>query len=460
VPADRLAGILAGGHGEDQIALRPDGGYVRRLVEAASPAGAAHRDWAPDGGYALIVGRLDGLTAELARWLARRGAGHVVVGATGEPDAAGVADLRAELSDLGAELTVTDGDPAEVLSGAPAVVLLHAEPDEPGATLTTLTPAELDAATHATLTRFRGLVDRIGTDARTSLVLLTPLAAIWGSARRGASTAAYAILAALARHRRDAGGHALVVALGGQDPRSAGSDRPMPPATVTALLTRLLDRDETSAVLADLDLDRMVTSVPGPRALGLMRELPEVARTLRTPAGAESTLAAALTARLRPLDAPARRRALLDLVAEHAAAILGHPDRRAINPEEAFSASGFDSMLAVQFRNQLRTATGVPLPATVVFDHPTPNALVDLLVDELCGETGQSGQVLGELARLEAVLSGLSPDVAGGQEITARLHALVRRWSGGGTPAPTADDIGSATADELFELLDNDYGVA
>lgn len=117
-------------------------------------------------------------------------------------------------------------------------------------------------------------------------------------------------------------------------------------------------------------------------------------------------------------------------------------------------------MLAVQFRNRLRTATGVPLPATVVFDHPTPNALVDLLFDELCAETAESEQVLGELARLESVLAALSPDVAGGKEITARLNGLARRWSESAAPAPRADDIESATADELFDLLDNDYGVA
>ncbi|WSN08775.1 SDR family NAD(P)-dependent oxidoreductase [Micromonospora sp. NBC_01699] len=465
-PTGRLAGILAGGHGEDQIALRPDGAHVPRLVEAAlpapsAPARPARRDWAPDGGYALIVGRLDGLTMELARWLARRGAAHVVVGAAGRPDPTVVAALRAELSDLGAELTVTDDDPTapDPVPGTPAVVLYLAEPDEPGATLTTLTAGELDDVIRTTVPRVRDLPG-LGTDATTSLVLVTPLSAIWGSARRGASTAAYATTQALARQRRDDGGHALVVALGGQDPRSAGSDRPVAPATVTALLEQLLDQDETSGVIADIDMDRMIASVPGPRALGLMRELPEVAEALRTPPGAEATLADALTARLRPLDAPTRRKVLLDLVAEHAAAILGHPDRRAIRPEEAFSAIGFDSMLAVQFRNRLRTATGVPLPATVVFDHPTPNALVDLLFDELCAETAESEQVLGELARLESVLAALSPDVAGGKEITARLNGLARRWSESAAPAPRADDIESATADELFDLLDNDYGVA
>ncbi|MGW1061350.1 type I polyketide synthase [Micromonospora rubida] len=457
-PTGRLAGILAGGHGEDQIALRPDGAYVRRLVGAALPAGAAHRDWPPGGGPALIAGSLNGLTAELARWLARRGASHVVFGAAGRPDATAVADLRAELSGLGAELTVTDGDPADpdLVPGTPSVVLYLAEPDEPGATLTALTPEELDDALRATVSRVRDLPG----GPTTSLVLVTPLGGIWGSARRGASTAAYATLQALAQQRHDGGAHALVVALGGQNPRSAGIDRPMAPATVTTLLERLLDRDEASGVIADLDVDRMMASVPGPRALGLLRELPEVAEALRTPPGAETTLAAALTARLRPLDAPTRRKVLLDLVTEYAAAVLGHPDRRAIRPDEAFSASGFDSMLAVQFRNQLRTATGVPLAATVVFDHPTPNALVDLLVDELCSETAESGQVLGELARLETVLAALSPDIAGGKEITARLNSLVRRWAGSAAPAEDVDGIGSATADELFDLLDNDYGVA
>jgi hypothetical protein len=311
-----------------------------------------------------------------------------------------------------------------------------------------------------TVAGVRDLDDRLGTDDKTTLVLVTPLSGIWGSARRGASTAAYAGLQALAQQRRDRGAHALVVALGGQDPRSAASDRPLAAATVTALLEQLLERDETAGVIADIDMGRMVASVPGPRALGLMRELPEVADALRATPGEDTAPAGALTARLQPLDPQARRKLLLDLVAEHAAAVLGHPDRRAIRADRAFSASGFDSMLAVQFRNQLRTATGVPLAATVVFDHPTPDALVDLLVEELCSETAESEQILGELARLETALAALAPDIAGGKEITARLNSLVRRWSDSTATAADTGDIGSATADELFELLDNNYGVA
>ncbi|MER7009757.1 KR domain-containing protein [Dactylosporangium sp. NPDC000555] len=457
-----LAAVLAGGHDEDQVALRPGGGHMRRLLRVDPPAGPAQRDRSPAGGAALITGGLGELTAQLARWLAGRGATHIMVTDVDGADTTTVRALRAELAGLGAELTVTDRGPGdcEPPAGLALSTVVHrAGQEEAGSALTALTDAELDDAMHAAVSAVESL-DRLPAAEDASLMLLTPLSGVWGAVRRGASTAACAAVQALAHRRRDRGAHALVVALGGQDSRPSAIDRPLTPATVTALLERLLDQDEPSGVIADLDVDRIVASAPAPRVLGLMRELPEVTRALRAASAEEGTEpAAALTGRLLPLDPPARRKVLLDLVTGHAAAVLGHSDRRTVRPDQAFSDGGFDSMLAVQFRNQLRTATGVRLATTVVFDYPTPNAVVDVLYDELCSEAAESGQVLGELARLETALADLSPDTPVGKEIADRLNTLVRRWAPSAAPAVDADRIGAATADELFEILDSDYGV-
>ncbi|MEJ8641987.1 acyl carrier protein [Streptomyces sp. MS1.HAVA.3] len=97
--------------------------------------------------------------------------------------------------------------------------------------------------------------------------------------------------------------------------------------------------------------------------------------TGRTAAAAPAGAPDRFAERLGRVPEEEREAFLTDVVRDHVAAVLGHASKHTVEPGRAFQEMGFDSLAAVELRNQLGAATGVRLPATVVFDHPTPLAL-------------------------------------------------------------------------------------
>ncbi len=157
------------------------------------------------------------------------------------------------------------------------------------------------------------------------------------------------------------------------------------------------------------------------------------------------------------------------MVTRHAAAVLGHPGTGPVRPERTFAEVGFDSMLAVRFRNALCEATGLAVPPTAVFDHPTPEALAAHLDAELSAAPAPPSPLLAELDRLAALLTAAPPGADDGDGVGERLDELLRGWRrragapGDGAVPPgavqdTATVTETATADELFALIDNDFG--
>jgi len=152
---------------------------------------------------------------------------------------------------------------------------------------------------------------------------------------------------------------------------------------------------------------------------------------------------------------------LLELVRAHASAVLGHDRADAVSAEQGFLDIGFDSLTALELRNRLTGATGRKLPATLIFDYPSVAAVADHLTAEFgADESRRIGEHLATLeATLEAALAGVGPGDEQRLALAARLQALAGRLA----PPPdrtgsTADELGSSSAEELFELLDGELG--
>ncbi|MEV6319378.1 type I polyketide synthase, partial [Streptomyces sp. NPDC051776] len=133
------------------------------------------------------------------------------------------------------------------------------------------------------------------------------------------------------------------------------------------------------------DWDRFTPAYTSVRPSALLADLPEArtALTTVTESLARDTAGSELQDRLGLLPAAERQRALLELVSDRAAQVLGHVGAGAVEASRSFRDLGFDSLTAVELRNRLAAETGLKLPSTLVFDHPTPTALVRLLTQKL-----------------------------------------------------------------------------
>ncbi|MEU6671192.1 type I polyketide synthase [Streptomyces sp. NPDC046727] len=451
--ADRLVAALAGT--EDQVAVRASGAFGRRLRRA--PAGGTTPDWSPTG-TTLVTGGTGGLGAHVARWLARAGAEHLVLTGRRGPEAPGAAELAAELTALGARVDIVACDVADrdalarVLAEHPVDAVFHLAGIERYRPLDELTPADLTEVAAAKVTGAL-LLDELTRDRQLSaFVLFTSGAGVWGSSGQAAYAAANTHLDALAARRRAEGLPATAVAWGHWD--GAGmSDGParaqmlrwglpaMAPHRAVAALAGALARDEASLVVADIDWPVFAPTFTLARRSPLLAGLPEAADPADT--------APAPAAPADRLD----RAALLDLVLAETGAVLGHASGTGLPAGRAFQELGFDSLTAVELRNRLRDATGLPLPATLVFDHPTPEALAERLAGELTG--GQPAEAPGSTPAPAAVtdddpivIVGMGCRFPGGADSPERLWDLV---------AAGRDAMTGFPADRGWDVTDTGY---
>ncbi|WUS37126.1 SDR family NAD(P)-dependent oxidoreductase [Kitasatospora sp. NBC_01250] len=396
-----LAQALGGGT-EDQLALRATGLLARRLVRAAQGEATG---WRPSG-TVLVTGGTGALGAEVARWLARGGAEHLVLTSRRGPQAPGAAELREELAGLGVAVTIAACDVADRAALAdllgsleqPLDAVVHAAGAVADAALAESGLADLAEVIDAKVSGAAHLDALLGDTELDAFVTFSSIAGVWGSGGQAAYAAANAFLDALVTSRRARGLAGTSVAWGpwGGAGMAAGAAAEehlrrfglpvMDPAAALIGLQLALDGAAPTSVVADVDWARFVPSFTAARPRPLLGELAEVRQLLaaeQTAAAPGSSEETGLRGRLAAMTGADRDRALLDLVRGEVATVLGYAGAHAVEPTRAFQALGFDSLTAVELRNALNTATGLKLPSSAVFDYATPTALAGHLRDEL-----------------------------------------------------------------------------
>jgi acyl carrier protein len=393
--------------------------------------------------------------------------------------AGGAAELVAELEGLGARVRVAACDMAERDQAAgligslerPLTAVVHAAGVLDDGVLESLTPDRVDAVLRPKVDAAVHLHELTAGLDLAVFALFSSAASTFGGLGQGNYAAANAFLDALAQRRRANGLSAVSLAWGlwaqtsgmtghlGDDQLdrlARGGLAPLSTSDGLKLFDAAIARDDALLVPVRLTSSALrATSGPAPALLrGLVRA---PGRRVVEPGSVPD--AESLRRRLGGMTLDDRDQALAELVHGQVAAVLGHATADTVDADRGFLELGFDSLTAVELRNRLNTATGLRLPATLVFDYPTPLALTGYLAGEIVPETtSPAASLLTELASLR---DGLAAFTAGGdarEEITVRLKALMAMW-GADDPAE-GSDLDAATDDEMFDLLGKEFGIS
>ncbi|MFF7366077.1 SDR family NAD(P)-dependent oxidoreductase [Streptomyces sp. NPDC008125] len=454
--------------GADELAVRGGTVLLPKLVPAEpgpeAPAPAA-------GGTVLVTGGLSATGAPLVRRLVTAlGARQVLVAdGTTTPEEADALTAGTE-----AETVVSDLDPADraalaallsgIPDGTPLTAVVHLGPAGEGAPIGERTPHLLDEALRRHGDAAWNLHELTTGLDLSAFVLLTSAHSLVHGAEEAHHAAAHTFLDALARHRHALGLPATAVALAPENATVGAGLLPLSAARTTALLDEAL-RTPAAALFALHPDQGALRALAGhlPPVLGTLVRTPGRAGTRP---GTGRSAAAELRSRLAGRSEEERGRILLELVRSHVATLLGHPSPEAVGADRAFQDIGFDSLAAVELRRRLGSATGLSLPASLVFDYPDSRAVaahLTGLIDDGSGEQDASESLWAMLDQLDASLTAAQPDAGTRPRITSRLEALLRRWQDthGGADSRTSDEdaLDAVTDDELFDVLDQEIGL-
>ncbi|WP_405921986.1 type I polyketide synthase [Streptomyces sp. NBC_00122] len=468
---------------ETEIAVRRGEVLVPRY--AATSGGAQPLAWDPDG-TVLITGGTGLLGAVLARHLvAEAGVRHLVLTSRRGTDAPGAAELQQELAASGATVRIVAVDAAdryalaalldEIPAGHPLTGVVHAAGVMDNALVGAVTKEQVskvlrpkvDAAWHLhELTKDLGL---------TAFVLYSSAGGQILSAGQATYAAANVFLDALAADRRAAGLAATSLAWGlwegtvGEGPELTEADlRRMGRSGVLelsfgdglALFDAALGRDE--ALLAPVRLDRAALRERADEIPALLRALagPPARKAVKAAAvpsaGSGDTGGSLVRGKLAGLEGgPERVRYLEELVRGHAAAVLGHGDPSGVAADRGFTELGLDSLGAIELRNRLQKATGLRLPATLMFDYPNSAALAGFLLEELEPEpaAAAAAEPLDEDGIRRALLSIPAARLRESGLLDALLGLAQAQDAPAGPSAPSADQGAAIEEMDVDDLV-------
>ena len=367
---------------------RHTGKIVLRVPQALDP-----------GGTILITGGTGGLGVILATHLAElHGARHLLLASRRGPEAPGAAELTAALTQLGCEVEIAACDVSDrsaveqLLDGIPAerplTAVFHTAGTLDDGVITSLDRARLDRVMAPKLDAAIHLHELTRELDLSEFVLFSSAAGTLGTPGQGNYASANTFLDALAQLRRADGLPAMSLAFGlwergtGMtshltEPDGMGSGPldmlPMPDELGLELIDVARTVDQPLLVPMRLDLGALQARA----AAGVLPSI--LSGLVRAPSRSSTAAGSSLANMVAGAPEADREEIVVEFVRTHAAAVLGHASPQSVDPNRPFKELGIDSLSAVELRNRLAKASGMTLPATLAFDHPTSAAVARLL---------------------------------------------------------------------------------
>lgn len=386
--------------GEPQLAVRRGTLLRPRLTPGRTASRGAERPagrWDPDG-TVMITGGTGALGALIARHLVRRrGVRRLLLLSRKGPAAPGAAELARELTGMGADVRIAAGDAAvpadlrrataELPAAHPLTAVVHSAGVTADRTLASLTPRGLDQVFRPKVDAVLALHELTRDLPDCDLVLFSSVSGLFGGAGQANYAAANAFLDAMAHRRRALGLRAVSLAWGlwesgdGMGGELGAADLQRIARLGLAAMTEeeglaLLDAStaQPEALLVPVKLNDAALREGGASLPALLLDLvPDTAAGRSAGTGRDE--AEALRELLARLPEEEREQAVVEFVRTQVAAVLGHRGADAVDPEQELMAVGFDSLTNLELIRRLASATGLRLPATLSFDHPTPLGL-------------------------------------------------------------------------------------
>jgi polyketide synthase 12 len=437
-------------------------------------------------GTVVITGGTGMAGSALARHVvANHGVRNLVLIGRRGPDAPGAAELAAELSATGAEVSVVACDAADraalakVLADIPVQhplsAVIHTAGVLDDAVVTSLTPERVDAVLRAKVDTAWNLHELTKDSNLSAFVLFSSMAGLVGSSGQANYSAANSFLDGLAVHRRRHGLPAISLGWGLWDQASSMTGgleavdfarfardgiTAMSSTQALQLLDTAMVIDEPFLLAAHIDTTALRAKFDGGTLPPMFVDLINApARRQVDDSLAAAKSKSALLQRLEGLPEDEQQEILLDLVRSHIATVLGNTTAEAIDPDRAFQELGFDSLTAVEMRNRLKAATGLPLSPTLIFDYPNSSALAGYFHQELVGASVEAAPkaVPGE-EEIQRVVASIPVKRLRQAGVLELLLSLANEAEGADADMNREKDLATMDLDDLVNaaFLDDD----